>query len=157
MNIQCSYSFCSPFSPFSWIIVINLLMRLCLVPRSLCKINMVSELMTGWSSISLKQDFWQISPWKVSNSSKIQHCTRSQGLPLNIPSKEIIDQALLIDYVGCDESLKCTGCLTLHCPLFCDIQVFDRWKHSLQQIQMAASVHLLTPFNFHSWKGDMEI
>ena len=30
-------------------------------------------------------------------------------------------------------------------------------KHSLQQIQMASSVDLLTPFNFHSWKGDMEI
>ena len=27
----------------------------------------------------------------------------------------------------------------------------------LQQIQMASSVDILTPFNFHSCKGDMEI
>ena len=30
-------------------------------------------------------------------------------------------------------------------------------KHSLEQIQMASSVDLLTPYYFHSWKGDMEI
>ena len=29
--------------------------------------------------------------------------------------------------------------------------------HSLQQFDMASSVELLTPFNFHQWKGDMEI
>ena len=27
----------------------------------------------------------------------------------------------------------------------------------LLKFQMASSVELLTPFNFHSWKGDMEI
>ena len=54
----------------------------------------------------------------MSNSSKFQQCTRSQGLLLNILSKELVDQAYLIDYVGCDESLKCAGCLTLHFP-FC--------------------------------------
>ena len=120
VNIQCGYSFCIPFSPFSWIIVINLLMRLFLVPRSLCKFNMVSELTEGWSSISQKKAFWQISTWKLSNSSKIQHCTRSQGLPLNTPSKELVDQACFIDYAGCDESLKFASCPTLHFPFCCD-------------------------------------
>ena len=27
----------------------------------------------------------------------------------------------------------------------------------LQQFEMASSIELLNPFNFHSWKGDMEI
>ena len=132
-------------------------MRLCLVPRLLWYINMVSDLSEGRSSDLSKTRFLTDLAWKLSNSSKIQHCTRSQGLPLNTPSKELVDQAFLIDYAGCDESLKCAGCSTLHCPFCCDFQVFKRWKHSLQQIQMASSVDILTPFNFHSWKGDMEI
>ena len=45
-----------------------------------------------------------------------------QGLPLNIPSKELVDQAFLIDYAGCDESLKCVGCPTLQCPFCFDLQ-----------------------------------
>ena len=64
----------------------------------------------------------------MSNSSKIQHCTRSQGLSLNTPSKELVDQACLIDYARCDESLKCAGCLTLQFPFCCDFQVFYRWS-----------------------------
>ena len=93
------------------------------VPRSMCKINLVSEHTADQRSISQKQDFWQISPWNLSNSSKIQHCTRSQGLPLNTPSKELVDQACLIDYAGCDESLECAGCPTLRCLFFFDLQV----------------------------------
>ena len=104
------------------------------VPRPLWQINMVSELMAGWISDLSKTRFLTDLAWKLSNSSKIQHCTRSQGLPLNTPSKEIDHQDCLIDYAGCDESLKCAGCLTLHCPFCCDFQVFDRWKHSLEQI-----------------------
>ena len=53
----------------------------------------------------------------------MRHCTRSQGLPLNTPSKELVDQACLIDYDGCDESLKCVGYLTLRCPFCFDLQV----------------------------------
>ena len=49
-------------------------------------INMVSELMEGRISISQKQAFWHIFAWKLSNSSKLHHCTKSQGLPLNTPS-----------------------------------------------------------------------
>ena len=30
-------------------------------------------------------------------------------------------------------------------------------KHSLQQLELASSIELLNPFNFHSWKGDMQI
>ena len=30
-------------------------------------------------------------------------------------------------------------------------------KHLLQQFEMASFVELLTSFNFHSWKGNMEI
>ena len=39
----------------------------------------------------------------------------AEGLPLNIPSKGIVDQACLINYAGCDENLKCAGCPTLFC------------------------------------------
>ena len=42
-------------------------------------------------------------------------------------------------------------------PLLLWFAGFNRWNHSLQQFQMASSIELLTPFNFHSWKGDMEI
>ena len=71
--------------------------------------------------LSLKNKlFDRFSAWNLSNSSKIQHCTRIQGLPLNTPSKELVDQDCLIDYAGCDEVLKCAGCLTLHFPFCCD-------------------------------------
>ena len=59
----------------------------------------------------------------MSNSSKIHHCTRSQGLPLNTTSNELVDQAFLIDYARCDEILECVGCLTLHFPFYFDFQV----------------------------------
>ena len=104
-------------------LLINLWWDWCLVLRSMFKINMVSELMVGWSSISQKQAFWQISAWNLSNSSKIQHCTRNQGLPLNTPSKELVDESCLIDYVGCDESLECAGYPTLFCLFSFDFQV----------------------------------
>ena len=29
--------------------------------------------------------------------------------------------------------------------------------HSLQCFDMASSIDILTPFNFHQWRGDMEI
>ena len=99
-----------------------------LVPRSCARINMVLELTAERRTISQEQDFWQISPWEVSNSSKFQHCTRCQGLPLNIPSKELVDQACLIDYAGCDESLKCACCSTLRCPFCCDFSGFWQVK-----------------------------
>ena len=72
-------------TPFHEYLLIILWWDWCFVPRSMCKNNMVLELMAGRISISQKQAFWQISPWKVSNSSKFQHCTRSQGLPLVVP------------------------------------------------------------------------
>ena len=103
------------------------------VPRSMCKNNMVLEHMERRRSISQEQDFWQISPWNLSNSSKIQHCTRSQGLPLNTPSKELVDQACLIDYARCDESLKCGGYPTLHCPFYFYFQFFYRWSIRLRR------------------------
>ena len=120
VNIQSGYSFYSTITPFSWLIVIFLWWDLCLVPRSLCEINMVSELTVGRSSDLSKTRFLTDLAWKLSNSSKIQHYTRSQGLPLNTPTKEIVDQAWLIDYAGSDESLKCVGCMTLWCPFCCD-------------------------------------
>ena len=86
-------------------------------------VNNFWVLTVGRRSISQKQAFWLISAWKLSNSSKIQRCTRSQGLPLNNLSKELVDQDYLIDYVGCDESLKCAGCPTLRYPFCFDLQV----------------------------------
>ena len=112
-NIQRGNLFRFQLFPIHEYLLIILWLFWFLVPRSCARINMVSEHTAGRRSISQKQDFWQISPWKVSNSSKFQHCTRSQGLPLNIPSKELVDQACLIDYAGCDESLECVGCPTL--------------------------------------------
>ena len=108
-------------TPFHEYLLIILWWDWCFVPRSMWNINMVSELTMEWSSISLRQAFWHISAWNLSNSSKIQHCTRSQGLPLNTPSKELVDQDWLIDYARCDESLKCAGCLTLRCPFCFDL------------------------------------
>ena len=84
------------------------------------------------AQISQKQGLWQILHEKLSKRSKFQHCTRSQGLPLNTLSKEIVGQACLINYARCEESLKCAGCLTLQFPFCCDLQVFNRWKHSLR-------------------------
>ena len=113
----------SSYFQFMSILLIILWWFWFLVPRSCGRINMVSEHAVGRRSISQEQDFWHISPWNLSNSSKFQHCTRSQCLPLNTPSKELVDQACLIDYARCDESLKFVGCLTLRCPFFCDLQV----------------------------------
>ena len=118
VNIQSDYSFHSPFIPFMSYLLINIWWDWCFVHRSIYNINIVSEIMVGRSSISQKQAFWQIFAWNLSNSSKIQNCTKSQGLPLNTPSKELVDQACLIDHAGCDERLECVGYLTLHCP-FC--------------------------------------
>ena len=131
VNIQRGYSFCRTITPFSCLIVINIWWDLCLVPRLLWQINMVSELTVGRSSNLSKTRFLTNLAWKLSNSSKIQHYTRSQGLPLNTLSKEIVDKACLTDYVGCDESLKCAGCLTLRCPFYCDLHVLIGEKHSL--------------------------
>ena len=118
--IQSCYSFCSTIMPFSCLIVWNLLWDCDLVPILLWQINMVSELTVG-KILNLSKTRVLIDlAWKLSNSSKIQHCTRSQGLPLNTPSKEIVDQACLIDYDGCDESIKCASFLTLRCPFCCD-------------------------------------
>ena len=73
------------------------------------------------AKISQKQGFWKALDEKLRKAQKFQHCTRSQDLPLNTPSKEIVDQACLIDYVGCDEILKCVGCSNLQCPFCCDL------------------------------------
>ena len=128
VNIQSNYSFCRKITPFSCLIVINLWWDLCLVPRLLWPINMVSELMVERSSNLSKTRFLTNLAWKLSNSSKIQHYTRSQGLPLITPSKELVDQACLIDYARCDEILKCASCLTLNCPFCCDFSGFWQVK-----------------------------
>ena len=52
---------------------------------------------------------------KAQNSST---APEAEGLPLNTPSKWTIDQDCLINYAGCDENLKCVGCLTLHWIFF---------------------------------------
>ena len=110
-------------TPFLSYLLIISWWDLLFVPRSMWNISMVSNHMEGWISISQKKSFRQISPWKVSNRSKIQHYTRSQGLPLNTASKELVDQDFLIDYAGCDEILECAGCPTLFFPFYFDFQV----------------------------------
>ena len=140
----------SSYFQFMSILLIILWWFRFLVPRSCARINMVSELTVGRRSISQKQDFWQISPWKVSNSSKIQHCTKSQGLPLNTPSKELVDQACLIGYAGCDESLNVQA-VWPYGALFVLICRFYQ-----VQLWMDSSIPLLTPFTSYSeWKLKM--
>ena len=155
--IQSCYSHCSTILPILCLIVWILCETVFLVPRPLWQINIVSELTAGRSSDLSKTWFWQILHEILTKSSKFQHCTRSQGLPLNTPSKEIVDQACLINYVGCNEILKCAGFPTLRCPFCCDLQVLTGESIRSKQFQMASFVELLSSFNFHSCKGDMEI
>ena len=42
--------------------------------------------------------------WVIAQESST--APEAAGLPLNTPSKELVDQACLIDYAGCDESLN---------------------------------------------------
>ena len=79
--------YCSTILPILCIFVCILCETVFSIPRPLWQINMVSEPMVGWSSDLSKTIFLIDLAWKLSNSSKIQHCTRSQGLPLNTPSK----------------------------------------------------------------------
>ena len=98
--------YCSTILPILGIFFYILCETVFSVPRPLWKINMVSDIMVGQSSDLSKTSLLTDLAWKLSNSSKIQHCSRSQGLPLNAPSKEIVDQACLIDYAGCDKILN---------------------------------------------------
>ena len=106
--IQSCYSHCSTILPLLCIFVCILWETVFSVPIPLWQINMVSNLMARRSSDLSKKGFWQILYEKLSKSSKFHHCTRSQGLPLNTPHKGIVDQACLINYVGCDENSKST-------------------------------------------------
>ena len=45
----------------------------------------------------------------VSKIAASSSAPEAEGLPLNTPSKGIVDQACLIKYDGCDENLKCVG------------------------------------------------
>ena len=104
--VQSYYFFCSTILPILCIFFCILCENVFSIPRTLWQINMVSELTVGQSSDLSKTRFFTDLAWKLSNSSKIWHCTKRQGLPLNTPSKEIVDQACLIDYAGCDESIN---------------------------------------------------
>ena len=57
-------------APFHEYLLIILWWDWFLVPRSMCKINMVSKHTAGQRSISQKQAFWQISPWNLRNMLK---------------------------------------------------------------------------------------
>ena len=55
----------------------------------------------------------QIHTWIKKNLSKITPSSttlEAENLPLNIPSKGIVDQAFLINYAGCEENSKSVGC-----------------------------------------------
>ena len=52
----------------------------------------------------------------------------AEGLPLNTPSKGIVDQDCLINYVGCDENLKCAGCRPYGAPFVFFVYNFE-WIH----------------------------
>ena len=73
------------------------------------RINMVSQLMVGGSLLFKKTWFFSIFGKQIEQNLKFHHCTRSRMLPLNTQSKGIFYQAFLINYVGCDENLKCVG------------------------------------------------
>ena len=69
--------------------------------------NMVSE---PWKDKELL--LLQIHTWikKMSKISPSSNTPEVENLPLNIPSKGIVDQACLINYVGCEENSKSAGC-----------------------------------------------
>ena len=52
----------------------------------------------------------------LSKTSNSGIAPEAEGLPLNTPSKGIVDQPCLINYVGCDEKLKCVGCQPYGAP-----------------------------------------
>ena len=49
---------------------------------------------------------------KLSKFSPSSTAPKAENLPLNIPSKGIVDQACLINYAGCEENSKSAGCQT---------------------------------------------
>ena len=69
--------------------------------------------MAGRSTILEKHDFGRILHAKLSKISNSNTAPEAEGLPLNTPSKGIVDQGCLINYAGCDENLKCAGYWTL--------------------------------------------
>ena len=55
----------------------------------------------------------QIHTWIIKKLSKIAPSStapKAENLPLSIPSKGIVDQVFLINYAGCEEISKSTGC-----------------------------------------------
>ena len=69
---------------------------------------MVSDPWQDKSLLLLKTHTWIIKEMsKIAPSSTVPEV---ENLPLNIPSKGIIDQASLINYVGCEENSKSAGC-----------------------------------------------
>ena len=56
----------------------------------------------------------QIHTWiiiiKLSKISPSSTAPEVENLPLNIPSKGIVDQDYLINYAGCEGNSKCVGC-----------------------------------------------
>ena len=69
----------------------------------------------------------QISYWIIflSKFSPSSIAPEAENLLLNIPSKGIVDQDCLINYVGCDENLKCVGFLTLQLLYCFDFHVLE--------------------------------
>ena len=131
--IQSCYSYCSTIMPFSCLIVWNLLWDCVLVPRLPWQINMVSELTVVRSSYLSKIWFLTDLSWKMEQNLKNSStASKAKAYHLIPQVKEFFYQACLINYVGCDESLKCPGYSTLWCPFCCDLQVLTGENHSLQ-------------------------
>ena len=47
---------------------------------------------------------------KLSKIAPSSTAPEAENLPLNIPSKGIVDQACLINYAGCDENCNSANC-----------------------------------------------
>ena len=114
--IELQHSIAAPFCQFDAYLSV-FFVRLCFQFLDHCdKLIWYQSSWQDEAHISQKKCFWHILHEKLSKSSKFQHCTRSQGLPLNTPSQGIVDQACLINCAGCDENLKRASCRTYGAP-----------------------------------------
>ena len=74
VNIQSDYSFCSPITPFSWLIIINLWWDLCLVPRLLWHINSFDNRIRNSATkekTQQKEMMWRRKMWQNKTCEKV--------------------------------------------------------------------------------------
>ena len=101
------------YKPFLHCFILQLLSKLCDLSCELCVCPQIYVLNLIWYQSLGRQGTYppQISRWIVflSNFLYSYSAPEVEGLPLNTPSKLIVDQDCLINYARYDENLKCSG------------------------------------------------